>query len=184
MDMTADRLQLKKEIEEACRQAHWQWTGCHWSTQIGQCRIDVKDVSAEQALGLAERYEAIAQGATGTDPERRQLQRAIRLLQDSGAPEPTMQQAAAQLALDYREASTWLQTVEDDAGKAEALALEVVGKVWLAWYFRDDDPFLKARHMTQGPAEIEATYQADRPTWGHFCALLEEYLKVPPQRGR
>ena len=54
------RLELKTKAGEAFRDAQGQWTGCNWSTEWGQCKTDLKDVTEKQARDLSKRYAAIA----------------------------------------------------------------------------------------------------------------------------
>ena len=51
------------KVEDAFGRARGGWTGCNWSTEWwGQCKIDLKDVTEDQAEELSERYAAIADG--------------------------------------------------------------------------------------------------------------------------
>ena len=177
------RLELRRKIEEAYKNAHGQWTGCNWSTEWGRCKIDLKDVTEKQAQDRAERYAAIAEGEKLGDPELRQLQRAAKYLDPMGETAFSASQVAAALALGYEEALAWLHSVEVDAAEAEQLAGAVMGNVFYAWSERKDECFLKARTLAEQLTTLEEKYASNTSTWSDFRAALAEYRKPEPFAG-
>ena len=178
------RLELRRKIEEAFREARGQWTGCNWSSESGRCKTDLKDVTKKQAQVLAERYAAIADGERPGDPEIRQLRGAAKSLNPTGENEFLISQVAAALALDYEEAVAWLHSVEADAAEAEELATKALGWVLYAWYARNDKIFLEARILAEQLSALEDKYAPEAETWKDFRAALAEYLETEPTAGR
>ena len=178
------RLELKTKTGEAFRDAQGRWTGCNWSTEWGQCKTDLKDVTEKQARDLSERYAAIADGEKPRDPEPRQLRRAAKSLNPTGEAEFSQSQVAAALALEYEKAVDWLHSVEVDAAEAQKLAGEAILFIMHAWLDRSNESFLKARPRAEALATIEGKYAPDASTWKNFRVALVEYLEPEPRAGR
>ncbi len=178
------RLELKTKAGEAFRDAQGQWTGCNWSTEWGQCKTDLKDVTEKQARDLSERYAAIADGEKPSDSELRQLRRAAKSLNPTGEAKFSRSQVAAALALEYEKAVGWLHRVEVDAAEAQQLASEAILFIMHAWLYRSNESFLKARPRAEELATLEDKYAPDASTWKEFRAALVEYLEPEPRAGR
>ncbi len=178
------RLDLRRKVADAYSEARGQWTGCNWSTEWGQCKIDLKDVSQKQAQDLAERYAAITDGERPRDDELRQLRRAAKFLNPTGEGEFSPAQVAAVLAADYEGAVDWLHSVEADAAEAEELAEQVIGNIIVARHTRNDELFLKARSLAEQLRTFDLKYAGDTRTWSAFCDAVTEYLEPEPLAGR
>ena len=115
------RLELKTKAGEACRDAQGQWTGCNWSTEWGQCKTDLKDVTEKPVAGpFASRYACyrlmvknlviLSYGSFGDS--------ATKNLNSTGEAEFSQSQVAAALALqNYDIAVGWLHSVASRCGR-------------------------------------------------------------------